>query len=162
MHRSWGFGKITTVDTVFARFTIDFPDQGRPHDGSGLCRRIAQAHSQGSHSRPQSFRSRRPAPDGRTASSRSDQTRSQSYGGKATVDQIQQVLVPDVIKDDWKKWWEAAKTRVEEGRPFPSAAQEDRADHLSGQGSLPAGPVARRFPRGQRSEGPHRCRHAKF
>src|SRR5882672_5962167 len=24
MHRSWGFGKITTVDTVFARFTIDF------------------------------------------------------------------------------------------------------------------------------------------
>ena len=24
MHRSWGFGKIKTVDTVFARFTIDF------------------------------------------------------------------------------------------------------------------------------------------
>src|SRR5213080_226138 len=23
-HRSWGFGKIKTVDTVFARFTIDF------------------------------------------------------------------------------------------------------------------------------------------
>src|ERR1041385_8891701 len=23
-HRSWGFGKITTVDTVFSRFTIDF------------------------------------------------------------------------------------------------------------------------------------------
>ena len=30
MHRSWGFGKITTVDTVFARFTIDFP--GKPDD----------------------------------------------------------------------------------------------------------------------------------
>ena len=27
-HRSWGFGKIRTVDTVFARFTIDFP--GKP------------------------------------------------------------------------------------------------------------------------------------
>src|SRR6202044_1302275 len=24
-HRSWGFGKIKAVDTVFARFTIDFP-----------------------------------------------------------------------------------------------------------------------------------------
>src|SRR5512137_1563517 len=24
MHRSWGFGRIKTVDTVFARFTIDF------------------------------------------------------------------------------------------------------------------------------------------
>ena len=28
MHRSWGFGRIKTVDTVFARFTIDFP--GKP------------------------------------------------------------------------------------------------------------------------------------
>src|SRR5690242_6597038 len=28
MHRSWGFGKIKTVDTVFARFTIDFA--GKP------------------------------------------------------------------------------------------------------------------------------------
>src|SRR5512141_1393575 len=27
MHRSWGFGKITTMDTVFARFTIDFPNK---------------------------------------------------------------------------------------------------------------------------------------
>src|ERR1041384_4091166 len=26
-HRSWGFGKITTVDTVFARFTIDFQNK---------------------------------------------------------------------------------------------------------------------------------------
>src|SRR5438067_12925670 len=24
VHRSWGFGRIKTVDTVFARFTIDF------------------------------------------------------------------------------------------------------------------------------------------
>ena len=29
MHRSWGFGRIKTVDTVFARFTIDFHEQGR-------------------------------------------------------------------------------------------------------------------------------------
>src|SRR3984957_15724236 len=27
MHRSWGFGKITTGDTVFGRFTIDFPNK---------------------------------------------------------------------------------------------------------------------------------------
>src|SRR5262250_2013521 len=27
MHRSWGFGRIRTVDTVFARFTIDFPNK---------------------------------------------------------------------------------------------------------------------------------------
>ena len=27
MHRSWGFGRIKTVDTVFARFTIDFQNK---------------------------------------------------------------------------------------------------------------------------------------
>src|SRR5512136_1002224 len=27
MHRSWGFGRIKSVDTVFARFTIDFHDK---------------------------------------------------------------------------------------------------------------------------------------
>ena len=33
MHRSWGFGRIKTVDTVFARFTIDFPGKaGHPMD----------------------------------------------------------------------------------------------------------------------------------
>src|SRR5437764_9232070 len=27
MHRSWGFGRIKSVDPVFARFTIDFPNK---------------------------------------------------------------------------------------------------------------------------------------
>ena len=32
-HRSWGFGRIKTVDTVFARFSIDFPGKpGHPMD----------------------------------------------------------------------------------------------------------------------------------
>src|SRR2546430_17620349 len=34
MHRSWGFGRIKTVDTVFARFTIDFPN--KPGHGMDL------------------------------------------------------------------------------------------------------------------------------
>jgi transcription elongation GreA/GreB family factor len=41
-----------------------------------------------------------------------------SYGGRATVDQIQQVLVPDVIRDDWKKWWEAAKRELKKDGHF--------------------------------------------
>lgn len=35
-----------------------------------------------------------------------------SYGGKATVDQIHQALVPDVIRDDWRKWWEVARREM--------------------------------------------------
>jgi transcription elongation GreA/GreB family factor len=41
-----------------------------------------------------------------------------SYGGKATADQIQQVLVPDVISDDWKKWWDAARRELKKNGHF--------------------------------------------
>jgi transcription elongation GreA/GreB family factor/transcription elongation factor GreA-like protein len=42
----------------------------------------------------------------------------QSFGNRATIDQIQQVLVPDVIKDDWKKWWEGAKRELKRDGHF--------------------------------------------
>src|SRR5260370_39856784 len=41
-----------------------------------------------------------------------------SLGGGDTVDQIQAALVPDVIKDDWKKWWEAAKKELKKDGHF--------------------------------------------
>src|ERR1043165_5095622 len=41
-----------------------------------------------------------------------------SYGGRATADQIQQALVPEVIRDDWKKWWEAAKRELKKDGHF--------------------------------------------
>ncbi|MDW8310666.1 MAG: GreA/GreB family elongation factor, partial [Verrucomicrobiales bacterium] len=41
-----------------------------------------------------------------------------SFGGKATVEQIQQVLVPDVIRDDWKKWWETARAEMKKDGHF--------------------------------------------
>ncbi len=105
MHRSWGFGKITTVDTVFARFSIDF--QGKP----GHAMDLAFAAE-----------SLKPIPKDHILARKAADLEGlrqmaalhhleliklvlKSYGGKATVDQIQSVLVPDVIKDDWKKWW---------------------------------------------------------
>src|SRR5690606_2029260 len=39
-------------------------------------------------------------------------------GGRATVDQIQQALVPDVITEDWKKWWEVAKKEMKKDGHF--------------------------------------------
>src|SRR3974390_2007527 len=48
MHRSWGFGRIKTVDTVFARFTIDFPNKpGHAMDlafAAGSLKPIAKDH----------------------------------------------------------------------------------------------------------------------
>jgi transcription elongation GreA/GreB family factor len=118
MHRSWGFGKITTVDTVFGRFTIDF--QGKPHHTMDLAF---------------AAESLKPIPkDHILARKASDITGLRemaalhhleliklvlkSYNGRATVDQIQAVLVPDVIADDWKKWWEAAKRELKKDGHF--------------------------------------------
>jgi transcription elongation GreA/GreB family factor len=118
MHRSWGFGKITTVDTVFSRFTIDFSNKP-------------------GHSMDLAFAAESLKPiskDHILARKAADLTGLQkmaalnhleliklvleSYAGKATLEQIQQVLVPDVITDDWKKWWEAARKELKKDGHF--------------------------------------------
>lgn len=118
MHRSWGFGRIKTVDTVFARFTIDFPNK------AGHAMDLAFAAE-----------SLKPIPKDHILARKAADLESlrqlaatnhlelvklvlNSYGGKATLDQIQQVLVPDVIRDDWKKWWEAAKRELKKDGHF--------------------------------------------
>ena len=112
MHRSWGFGRIKTVDTVFARFTIDFPNKpGHTMDLSFAAeslKPIAKTH----------VLARKASDlDGLRQLAATNHLELvkvvlSSYGNKATVEQIQQALVPDVIRDDWKRWWEAARTEL--------------------------------------------------
>jgi len=118
VHRSWGFGRIKTVDTVFARFTIDFQNKPghtmdlgfaaeslKPIDPSHvLARKVSDLEGL-----------RQMA-----ALNHLDLIKLvlQSYGGKATLDQIQQALVPYVIRDDWKKWWEVAKRELKKDGHF--------------------------------------------
>ena len=118
MHKSWGFGKIKTVDTVFARFTIDFPNK------TGHTMDLAFAAD-----------SLKPIPKDHILARKAIDIEGlrqlaatnhlelvkvvlNSFGGRATVDQIQQALVPDVIRDDWKKWWEAAKRELKKNGHF--------------------------------------------
>src|SRR5713226_5926183 len=127
MHRSWGFGKITTVDTVFARFTIDF-------------------QSKTSHTMDLAFaaKSLKPIPKDHILARKASDLEGlrqmaalhhldliklvlKSYGGRATVDQIQSVLVPDVIKDDWKKWWEVAKRELKKDGHFQVPLKKSEA-----------------------------------
>lgn len=118
MHKSWGFGKITTVDTVFCRLSIDFT--GRPGHTMDLgfaaesLKAIASEHILA-----------RKAADlaalrQMAALHHLDLIKLvvQSFGGRATIDQIQQVLVPDVITEDWKKWWETAKRELKKDGHF--------------------------------------------
>src|SRR5205809_975013 len=118
MHRSWGFGRIKTVDTVFARFTIDFESKaGHTMDLSFAAESLKPI--------PKEHVLARKAADleglrQMAATNHLELVKLvlNSYGGRATVDQIQQVLVPDVIRDDWKKWWEAAKRELKKDGHF--------------------------------------------
>ncbi len=116
-HRSWGFGKIKTVDTVFARFTIDFP--GKP----GHTMDLAFA-AESLKPIPKNHILARKAADlegmRHLAAHHLDLIKIvlNSFEGKATVDQIQQSLVPDVIRDDWKKWWDTAKREMKKDGHF--------------------------------------------
>ena len=118
MHRSWGFGRIKAVDTVFARFMIDFDNK------PGHAMDLAFAAE-----------SLKPIPKDHILARKAldlEQLRQMaakehlelvklvlnSYGGKATAEQIQQALVPDVIRDDWKKWWDAARRELKKDGHF--------------------------------------------
>src|SRR5256714_11865757 len=118
MHRSWGFGRIKTVDTVFARFTIDFPNK------TGHTMDLAFA-AESLRPIPKEHILARKAADLEALRQMAATNHLElvklvlnSFGGKATVDQIQQVLVPDVIRDDWKKWWETAKRELKKDGHF--------------------------------------------
>ncbi|HVV73676.1 MAG TPA: hypothetical protein VHI52_19585, partial [Verrucomicrobiae bacterium] len=94
MHRSWGFGKIKTVDTVFARFTIDFQNKaGHTMDLSFAAESLKPIDKDHILARKASdLEGLRQL----AATNHLELVRLvlNSHGGRATADQIQQVLVP--------------------------------------------------------------------
>jgi transcription elongation GreA/GreB family factor len=117
-HKSWGFGQIKSVDPVFAKFTIDFP--GKPGHTMAL---TFAAESLKPIPKDHILARKATDPAGLQELAAKDHLGLVklvllSNGGKATQDQIQQALVPDVIKDDWKKWWEAAKRELKKSGHF--------------------------------------------
>jgi len=118
MHRSWGFGRIKTVDTVFARFTIDFQSKaGHTMDLSFAAESLKPIDKDHILARKASdLEGLRQL----AATNHLELVKLvlNSHGGRATADQIQHVLVPDVIRDDWKKWWEAAKHELKKDGHF--------------------------------------------
>lgn len=123
-HRSWGFGKIATVDTVFTRFVIDFQSKpGHAMDLAFAAESLKPISSDHIYARKVSDLD---ALRQMAALHHLDLIKLvlQSFGNRATVGQIQQVLVPDVIKDDWKKWWEGAKHELKKDGHFQVPAKK--------------------------------------
>ncbi len=118
MHRSWGFGRIRTMDPVFGRFTIDFPNKpGHAMDLTFAATTLKPI--------PKDHILARKSADLESMRQMAKKDHLElikvvlnSFAGSATLDQIQQVLVPDVISDDWKKWWEMARTELKKDGHF--------------------------------------------
>lgn len=117
-HRSWGFGKITTVDTVFSRFLIDFESKsGHSMDlgfGANTLKPIPPEHIFVRKAKDmQGLRE--------MAALRHVELVKlviQSFDGSATAAQIQEVLMPDVIAEDWRKWWEGVRKELKQDGHF--------------------------------------------
>ena len=117
-HKSWGFGRITTVDTVFCQFTIDFV--GRPGHKMDLS---FAAESLKSIPAEHILAKKTADLHGLRQMAARDHLGLiklvlNSYGGKATLDQVHKDLVPDVITEDWKKWLEVAKREMKKDGHF--------------------------------------------
>ncbi len=124
LHRAWGCGKVTGLDPVLGRLTIDFA--GKPGHGMDLAfaaeslKPVPPAHIL--------VRKLTELPALRqlavTQPTELLRIALASFGGRATQDQVQNVLVPDVIKADWKKWWEGTKRALRKDGHFQIPAKK--------------------------------------
>ena len=156
-HRSWGFGKIKTVDTVFARFTIDFPGKAGHTMDLSFAAESAQADPEGSHPRAQSGGHRKRPTDGR-ASFGFDQTGFEQFWRKSDGGSNPAGSYAGRDPRRLEKMVGNGQARNEKGRPFHRAVEKNRAGRFSGAGNHVAGSFARGFSRGERFEGARRGR----
>ncbi len=117
-HKSWGFGRITTVDTVFSKFAIDFLEKpGHAMDLGFAADTLTPIPAEHVLARKMSdLESLKQM----AALHHLDLIKVvlQSFDGKATLDTVQKILVPDVIASDWKKWWEVARREMKKDGHF--------------------------------------------
>ena len=117
-HRSWGVGRITTVDTVLGKLTIDFAEKPGHAIDLGFAVKILEPISKDNiEARKLTDMS---GLKGMAAMDHLGLIKLiiDSYGDAATTDKVQEVLVPDVIEEDYKKWWETARREMKKDGHF--------------------------------------------
>jgi len=124
-HKSWGFGRVEAVNFLVSQLTVDF--------------RTKKGHSMQLQYAAESLQPIPPehilalkASDlaGLKAKAKEDpvglmRTILNSFGGKATQDQISGALMPEVFNDtEWKRWWDSAKKALKKDGHFSIPAKK--------------------------------------
>ncbi len=119
-HKSWGFGRVASWDAVMGQMTIDFLAKKNhamqfPFAAETLAL-VPDTH----------LMARKITDPASVAAMLKDDPRAlvrlalESLGGRATALQLQQLLTPEITKDEatFKKWWEGAKRALKSDGHF--------------------------------------------
>jgi len=124
-HKSWGFGRVDSVNFLVSQLTIDF----RAKKGHSMQLQYAAESLQPI---PADHILALKASDlpGLKARAKEDPVALMrlilnSFGGKATQDQISGALMPEVFNEtEWKRWWDAAKKGLKKDGHFSIPAKK--------------------------------------
>lgn len=119
LHKSWGFGRVAEWNLLLNQILIDF--KGKPKHPMQLAYAadnlapIAESH----------FLARKASDPGaikallKTDPAAVVRNILEGFGGKATLNQISDLLIGDLFTEtEWKKWWTAAKKAMKSGGYF--------------------------------------------
>jgi transcription elongation GreA/GreB family factor len=125
LHKSWGFGRVDSVNFLVSQLTIDFKaKKGHPMQ--------LQYAAESLQSIPADHILAMKASNlaGVKTLAKEDpvglmRTILKSFGGKATQDQVSASLMPDVFNEtEWKRWWEGTKKALKKDGFFSLPAKK--------------------------------------
>jgi transcription elongation GreA/GreB family factor len=125
VHKSWGFGQVDSLNFLVSQMTINF----KAKKGHTMQLQYAAESLQainGEHILAQKAADL-PAVKARAKEDPVGLTRAilTSFGGRATQDQIQTVLLPDVFSEaEFRKWWENTKKALKRDGHFAIPAKK--------------------------------------
>lgn len=122
LHKSWGFGRIASIDPILARVSIDFKSKPGHSMELGYAADSLQLLEPGHilTLKAENLSKVRAMPILEIC-----RVLLRSHGGQAMADQFQSALTPDVVSEaDWKKWWDAAKKAMKKDPHFGVPAKK--------------------------------------
>ena len=130
LHKSWGFGQISSWNLLLNQIVVDF-DAKKNHSMQLQYAAETLQPLPDTHILVRKVKE----PDVLRDLAENDipqlvELVLESFGGKATQEQLQRSLSPEVVSEgDFKKWWESYQEGFAERWQLFLACQKDRADH---------------------------------